>query len=84
MYSELLKDARWFNFRSKILLRDGNRCRNCRSHLHLQVHHRQYFFLKSEQTFVKPWDYPLRSLVTLCKKCHDIGHLTYKIPIKYI
>lgn len=84
MYSELLKDTRWLKFRTRILLRDGNRCRNCRSEFHLQAHHRQYFFVRSKQEFVAPWDYPMRSLVTLCKKCHDIGHKNYKIPIKYI
>ena len=79
-YLNLLNDYRWKNKRSKILLRDNYRCRNCNRNWGLQVHHKQYN--KDENgEFVMPWDYGDKFLITLCADCHDAGHTQYKVPV---
>lgn len=83
-YGGLLFDKRWLEKRSEILLRDGNKCFICSASQELQVHHRQYHFVKKEQKFKPPWDYPDHLLVTLCEKCHRRGHNLYKVPIIHI
>ncbi len=82
-YEELLKDYRWQNKRVEILMRDGYRCRNCKSLNNLQVHHRQYHLNKSDVK-VRPWEYSHKYLITLCNSCHSEGHKLYKIPIFHI
>lgn len=84
LYNELLIDDKWLEFRKRILQRDGNKCRNCFKTGNLHVHHRQYLFIKKRDAFIKPWEYPQKCLVTLCVRCHTIGHKNYKIPIIYI
>jgi 5-methylcytosine-specific restriction endonuclease McrA len=82
-YEELLKDYRWQNKRIEILMRDGYRCRNCKTQYTLQVHHRQYHLDKSGGK-VMPWEYSHKYLITLCDGCHSDGHKHYKIPIFHI
>lgn len=83
-YGELLFDIRWKTRRKQIIARDGERCVNCGSNKNLQVHHRQYHFIRLLNTFKKPWEYNDNLLITLCEKCHSKGHNKYKIPTKYI
>lgn len=79
-YNELLRDPRWISKRKHILKRDQFECQCCGSKEKLQVHHRQYHFLEHIQQFQLPWNYTNHYLVTLCKICHETGHLHYKIP----
>lgn len=79
-YDQLLKTPQWGAKREEILLRDGHRCKNCQSTKGLQVHHRQYHMIKTQE-FVKPWEYSNRYLVTLCETCHMAGHQQYTVPV---
>jgi hypothetical protein len=79
-YGGLLFDQRWKARRSQIVGRDGGRCIICHSTDELQVHHRQYHFLKAENGFKAPWDYEDKLLITLCKSCHNRGHNKFKVP----
>jgi 5-methylcytosine-specific restriction endonuclease McrA len=79
-YNELLQDPRWATKRTIILKRDQFQCRHCGSEEKLQVHHRQYHFMERTQEFQLPWNYSNQYLVTLCKSCHENGHLHYKVP----
>lgn len=83
-YGSSLLDPRWKARRAVILNRDRNRCINCGSGDDLQVHHRQYHFSKSLNEFILPWDYDERYLITLCEKCHQKGHRSYKVPVKMV
>lgn len=83
-YGAKLFDPRWKAKRLSILKRDSNKCVNCSASESLQVHHRQYQFIKAIQSFRDPWDYADRLLVTLCEPCHSKGHGKYEVPIKYI
>jgi hypothetical protein len=79
-YGGLLFDPRWKQKRTEILARDGGRCVICTETGDLQVHHRQYHFIKELQCFKVPWDYEDKLLITLCKSCHNRGHSKYKVP----
>lgn len=79
-YGALLFHPKWKAKRKEILHRDLYRCVHCRSNKDLQVHHRQYHFMISEQQFRLPWDYPDHLLITLCESCHSKGHNKYKVP----
>lgn len=83
-YGELLKDPKWDTKRKEIISRDHGRCVCCGSKENLEVHHRQYHFIKFTNDFKKPWEYPNYIYVTLCKSCHKEGHKHYKVPVKYI
>lgn len=66
-YSEKLRDPRWQRKRLKIMERDDFQCMKCMdSESTLNVHHCYYDYGK------EPWDYPSKSLITLCEKCHKI------------
>jgi len=80
-YGELLRTKQWLNKRRQILKRDGYRCCNCGSQYGLEVHHRQYHIIKRTSGFRKPWDYSDNNLVTLCARCHQVGHNKYKVPV---
>ncbi|MFH1121915.1 MAG: HNH endonuclease [Bacteroidota bacterium] len=80
-YVELLRSVQWMEKRKEILKRDGFRCRNCGSSYGLEVHHRQYHILKRTSDFRKPWAYEAGNLVTLCSRCHQVGHAKYKVPV---
>lgn len=79
-YGALLFHPDWKAKRKEILLRDMHRCVHCHNDKNLQVHHRQYHFIASEQKFRLPWDYPGHLLITLCESCHNKGHNKYKVP----
>jgi len=83
-YSNSLNDTRWKIKSSKIKDRDSHKCVNCGDYKNLNVHHRAYLFIKKYQAFIEPWNYPDSILITLCKRCHDLGHNKIKVPIKYI
>jgi len=79
-YGALLFHPNWKAKRKEILSRDMDRCVHCKSSKDLQVHHRQYHFVASQQKFRLPWDYPDHLLITLCESCHNKGHNKYKVP----
>jgi hypothetical protein len=83
-YGSLLFDQRWKSKRAEILIRDSNFCVLCKSAEHLQVHHRQYHFIKVRQEFKPPWEYTNNLLITLCSKCHQKGHKLFKVPTIYL
>ncbi|WP_298366423.1 hypothetical protein [uncultured Lutibacter sp.] len=83
-YGAKLFDERWKKLRKSVLKRDFNKCVVCSSVENLQVHHKQYHFSELKRTFKEPWEYDIKYLVTVCKKCHQKGHSKYKIPTKYI
>ena len=66
-YSEKLKDPRWQKLRLEIFERDEWACQICGDTENmLAVHHTYYESQKD------PWEYPLKSLITLCEDCHRI------------
>lgn len=79
-YGALLLHPKWKSKRKEILIRDGQQCVHCQKTNDLQVHHRQYHFLVSQQQFRLPWDYPDHLLITLCNSCNRLGHSKYKVP----
>jgi hypothetical protein len=83
-YGALLFDKRWIAKRTEIIERDKARCVICQDDNNLQVHHRQYHFIKSLEQFKPPWDYENNLLITLCERCHSKGHSKYKVPNVYI
>lgn len=78
-YSELLKSPEWLRKRKVIINRDNGKCCNCDSTKFLQVHHKQYHFIKSINQFKSPWDYNHKYLITLCSECHEVGHNKYTV-----
>lgn len=84
-YAEKLFDPRWAQKRKEILKRDQYCCVICKVKSNkLQVHHKQYHFIKRLQKHVDPWDYAPKYLISLCESCHQRGHYHYDVPIKYI
>ena len=79
-YPILLNKPEWKFKRKQIIQRDNNQCRNCGDNKYLQVHHRQYHFIKNTNFIKRPWDYNSEILITLCNNCHKSGHKNYKIP----
>ena len=79
-YGALLFSPQWRARREEILTRDQHACVICRQTAGLQVHHRQYHFIVSENRFKLPWDYPDHILITLCESCHQRGHNKFKVP----
>jgi len=84
-YGEKLFDPRWIEKKKQILNRDNNKCVICRkTEVKLQVHHKQYHFIKRLQIHVDSWDYNDNLLISLCESCHSRGHYRYKVPMKYV
>lgn len=79
-YAALILHPLWKARRKEILERDQHQCVICSSREELQVHHRQYHFIKANKKFKAPWEYPGHLLITLCSKCHARGHSKYKVP----
>jgi len=79
-YARLMRHPRWLALRTRILHRDGGRCRHCGSESDLQVHHRQYRLDGRTGRLVLPWEYEDGCLVTLCGDCHRQGHRHYRVP----
>lgn len=77
-YSKLLKHPYWFAKRKEILARDNNSCRNCFVSVNLNVHHLQYHYSESQKSMVAPWQYDNQYLITLCVRCHELGHKIFK------
>jgi hypothetical protein len=68
----------WQRLRTRVLARDGHRCRNCTSDKYLEVHHWQPVSAESDgidargySTGVNPQLVPESGLVTLCQICHS-------------
>lgn len=80
-YKDLLNDPLWTAKRLKIFHRDGYKCTVCGSNKHIEVHHTFYYL-----NYPPPWEYPNKSLITLCFECHRKWHFenenVYKKPIK--
>lgn len=73
-YAEKFKDPRWQKKRLEILERDDFSCRVCYDASNtLHVHHCFY-----SDEYENPWDYPIKSLITLCSDCHEIEHDNWK------
>ena len=73
-YSELLKDPRWQKKRLEVLERDGFKCQWCLSgEDELHVHHSFYDWK------LKPWEYQMRYLHTLCSDCHEAAETALKM-----
>lgn len=68
-YADRLVDPRWQRVRLEVFSRDGFACRCCgETQLELHAHHSYYVRGR------EPWDYPVASLVTYCKNCHEAEH----------
>ena len=83
-YKAKLFDKRWSNKRTQILARDSNKCIICGESRGLVIHHKQYHFIKNLNVFKDPWDYQDKYLITLCCRCHRLGHSRWDVPVKYI
>ncbi len=83
-YAGLLQTQEWLMKRQKILRRDDYKCFRCGSADGLEVHHRQYHKKSATGQFVNPWDYKENNLITLCQKCHKLGHQKFTVPVFYI
>lgn len=79
-YGVLILHPNWKAKRIEVLERDQFKCVVCKNESELQIHHRQYHFVKLENRFKDPWDYPNHLLITLCSKCHARGHSKFKVP----
>jgi hypothetical protein len=79
-YGALLFDKRWIERRKQILHRDEYSCVICQAKENLQIHHRQYHYIKALKQFKPPWDYEDKLMITLCDNCHTRGHNKFKIP----
>jgi 5-methylcytosine-specific restriction endonuclease McrA len=80
LYKEQLSLPQWRTKRSEILKRDFYKCRACGNTSSLHVHHRQYHTEKKTGNYFPPWKYDNNYLITLCEKCHRVGHEFYKVP----
>lgn len=67
-YNRLLEDKRWKEFRLKVLSERGNKCECCGGTDILQIHHTFYISGKM------PWEYDIKDMRVLCKKCHQRIH----------
>jgi hypothetical protein len=75
-YKEQLADSRWEDFRQKILIRDGHKCRCCGKQFpNLDIHHLTYHG--------KLWEANNCEVISLCRNCHAKLHsfLSATIPI---
>jgi 5-methylcytosine-specific restriction endonuclease McrA len=68
-YLTKLNDPRWNKKHDQILKRDFFQCTVCGSKTNLQVHHTFYY-----KRYIDPWQYPDKSLLTVCRSCHKEWH----------
>lgn len=61
-YADYLSSPLWWEIRSRVLDRDGHKCRACGHHAN-QVHHRKYSVLAMAGS-------DLSDLESICGKCH--------------
>lgn len=80
-YREALHNPKWLEKRKIILARDNNTCTVCGSKKNLQVHHTFYYNGRRRRL---PWEYPNKSLVTLCKDCHTKFHETCEVEYRKV
>jgi hypothetical protein len=66
-YADKLGDPRWHAF-TDLVKRRRERCENCGSERHLQVHHLRYL------PGLEPWEYPPGEVRLLCADCHARVH----------
>lgn len=65
-YKEYLRSPRWQKKRLEIFNRDNFTCTKCNNtEEQLEVHHLDYL------PELKPWEYPMDMMVTLCSSCHN-------------
>lgn len=80
-YGEQLERPEWQKKRDEILVRDSHRCQMCGSKGDidnpLNVHHRYYIHPRYA------WVYDNSALISLCKNCHTLVHLTMA-PLIYV
>ena len=69
-HKSYMKSMRWHLLRAKALTRDEYKCAVCQSTDTLQLHHRHYENMGCEN---------LEDVITLCKKCHEMLHITLKV-----
>ena len=67
-YKHLLEDKRWKEFRLKVMSERGGKCECCGGTDILQIHHTFYISGKM------PWEYDIKDMRVLCKKCHQRIH----------
>jgi hypothetical protein len=75
-YPALLLTVEWHEKRTRIMSRDGRKCKKCGcsdAEHKLQVHHEHYILGRL------PWDYPEELLVTICEPCHERLHAEHRI-----
>lgn len=68
-YEEQLKDKRWLNKRTEILIRDNFTCQQtgcAQKGDYMEVHHLDYFY------GLRAWEYPNDMLLTLCHDHHKL------------
>ena len=79
-YEELLRRPEWRQFRKCAFKRYGRICAICgRGDCRLNVHH--HYYLKDDNGFVYPWEYPLTAVSILCEDCHLAWHKSHKIRV---
>ena len=76
-YIKTLSFPKWKRKRQQIFKRDHYRCTCCGNNHNLIVHHTYYF-----GDFRNPWEYPDKSLLTLCKDCHKQYHEFHENEIR--
>jgi len=76
-WDALYSHPKWFAKRIEILERDKWACTVCGYNKLLRVHHTFYYI-----DYIPPWDYPNKSLLTLCDKCHYDWHLHHEIEYR--
>ena len=59
---------KWKSKRLEVFKRDNFKCRGCDSKKDLRCHHSFY------EAGRNIWEYPLKSLITLCESCHTEFH----------
>lgn len=73
-YKDKLKHPKWQKTRLQVLERDSFKCCACGDKDNmLHVHHKYYEKGKD------PWDYDLSCFLTLCEKCHKLGHTKIRV-----
>jgi hypothetical protein len=71
-YQQKLLDPRWQQMRLRVYERDNFKCKICGdSKSTLNAHHVHY-----HPSSDGPWDYDMRTIITLCAKCHEEEHET--------
>jgi 5-methylcytosine-specific restriction endonuclease McrA len=75
-YLDKLLNPKWKIKRAAILRRDKRKCTVCGSKKDLQIHHTYYVEGR------EPWEYPNKSLITLCRDCHYKFHCEHEVKVK--